>query len=69
MVETLAFFSTAHLPSLLALLRKSGPYQADHTLPLTVRCNVFFFVCCERITGRAVVRGDLERFGGDGVAA
>jgi hypothetical protein len=46
-------------PSLLVLRWKSGPYQADCASP-PVCCNVFFLVCCERIAGRAVVRGDLE---------
>jgi hypothetical protein len=67
-VETLDFVNCS--PALLALpLQKSGPHQADRAPPPTVRCNVFFFVCCECVIGRAVVRGYFERFGGDGVAA
>jgi hypothetical protein len=66
-VETLAFVNCS--PALLALLlRKSGPHQADRAPPPTVCCNVFF-VCCECVADRAVVRGDFEQFGGDGVAA
>jgi hypothetical protein len=67
-VETLTFVNC--LPTLLArLLRKSGPHQADHAPPPTVLHNVFFFVCYECVADRAIVRGDFERFGGDGVAA
>jgi hypothetical protein len=67
-VETLAFVNFS--PALLALpLRKSGPHQVDRVPPLTVRCNVFLFVYYECVVGRAVVQGNFERFGGDGVAA
>jgi hypothetical protein len=67
-VETLAFLNC--MLALLALpLRNSSPHQADRALPLTVHFDAFFFVCCECIIGRVVIRGYIERFGGDGVAA
>ena len=67
-VETLAFVNCS-LALLVLLLRNSGPHQADRVMSPPIRSNAFFFVCCECIVGRAVVRGYFERFGGDGVAA
>jgi hypothetical protein len=67
-VETLAFLN--YSLALLGLpLQNSSPHQADCTLPSTVCSDAFFFVCCECIIGRAIVRGYFEQFGGDGVAA
>jgi hypothetical protein len=67
-IETLAFLNCSL--ALLGLpLRNAGPHQADRTSSSTVRSNAFFFVCCECIIDRVVVRGYFERFGGDGVAA
>jgi hypothetical protein len=62
--QTLAF-TTARLPSLLILCWSSGLYQANRAPPSMVRDNaILFFICYERIAGHAVVRGDVERFGG-----
>jgi hypothetical protein len=67
-VETLAFLNCM-LALLALLLRNSSPHQADRVPPPTVRSDAFFFVCCECIIGRVVVRGYVERFGGEGVVA
>jgi hypothetical protein len=67
-VKTLTFANRS--PALLALpLWKSNPRQADCTPRPTVCSNVFFLICCKCVVGRSVVRGYLEWFGGDGVAA
>jgi hypothetical protein len=52
------FKPLARSPALLVLLLwRSGPRQANRAPPSTVRSNVFFLVCCERIIDRSVVRG------------
>jgi hypothetical protein len=45
-------------PALLALVhRSSGPRQADRASPPTVRSHVvFFFICCEYVFSRIIVR-------------
>jgi hypothetical protein len=58
-VETLAFLN--YSLALLGLpLWNSGPHQADDAPPPMVRSNAFFFVCCECIVSRAVVREYFE---------
>jgi hypothetical protein len=61
----------ARSPALLVPLhRRSGPCQANHAPPRTVRSDVVFFLICYKCAvGRFIVRRYLERFGGGGVTS
>jgi hypothetical protein len=61
----------ARSPALLVPVhRRSGPRQANHAPPPTVRSHVvvFLFICCKYAVERIVIRGYLQWFGGGGAA-
>jgi hypothetical protein len=61
----------ARSPALLApVRRRSGPRQADRSLPPTVRSHaVLFLICCKHTADRRIVRGYLEQCGGGGATS